>query len=160
MLQRKVWGWAIGSRGLFPSILPEYATGVHSDQSGPQIYPSSSFNIESRTLYGDVLSSSSLGTASANGFAVADRRHVVGKSGVRCRSSKPSDRDETDEKNLALQRTSDGTIHLQSYIRATRGSEGLVRWASLKTAQRALEKTVRCYGDDPTRLCDLARQVG
>jgi hypothetical protein len=34
-----------------------------------------------------------------------------------------------------------------------------VRWAGLKGAERALEKAVRCYGGDVSRLCDVVRQV-
>ncbi len=33
------------------------------------------------------------------------------------------------------------------------------QWAGMKKAQRALEKAVRCYGDDVDRLCDIVRQV-
>ena len=32
-------------------------------------------------------------------------------------------------------------------------------WVGIKGAQRALEKVVRCYGDDVDRLCDIVRQV-
>ncbi len=38
-------------------------------------------------------------------------------------------------------------------------AERRVRWAGLKGAERALEKAVRCYGGDVSRLCDVVRQV-
>ena len=34
-----------------------------------------------------------------------------------------------------------------------------VRWAKIKTPQRAVEKTVRSYGQDPSYLVDLCRQT-
>ena len=46
------------------------------------------------------------------------------------------------------------------WVRASR--EGIteeVAWAKLKGRERALEKAVRCYCDDITRLCDVVRQV-
>jgi hypothetical protein len=47
------------------------------------------------------------------------------------------------------------------YVRAANaaGGEGRVRWAGLKGAGRAVEKAIRCYGDDVSRLCDVVRQV-
>ena len=48
-----------------------------------------------------------------------------------------------------------------NWVRASR--EGAraeeVAWTKLKGRERALEKAVRCYCDDITRLCDVVRQV-
>ena len=39
------------------------------------------------------------------------------------------------------------------------GVEAGVRWATVKLPRRAVEKVVRVYGRDPTRLVDLCRQA-
>jgi len=39
------------------------------------------------------------------------------------------------------------------------GEPDKLKWAPLKRKERAIEKLYRCYQNDPSRLCDLARQM-